>query len=71
MDISKPEAARSQIETAIKLFFDDDNPISIHTLVHASFQILRGIMKSRPDYIEQFDDYRQMDQKKHGTTIPF
>ncbi len=41
--ISKLEAARRQLETAIKLFFDNGDGLSIHTLAYASFRILFDI----------------------------
>lgn len=45
--VTKLEAARGQIETAIELFFTDKDPISIHTLTCAAYQILMDIGKTR------------------------
>ena len=43
--ISKIDAARSQIDTAVYLYFDYGDPVSIHTLATASFEILRDLDK--------------------------
>ena len=45
--ISKIEAAKRQLETAITLYFQNADPVSIHTLVAAAHEILHGICKVR------------------------
>lgn len=52
--ITKLEAAKRQLITAVDLFFLDGDPISIHTLTSASGQIVEDILKSRkrPSLIE-------------------
>jgi hypothetical protein len=45
--LSKLDCARSQLETAIKLFFEDGDPVSIHTLASAAYELLKGINKAR------------------------
>lgn len=40
MDITKIDAAKSQLATAIWLYFEDRDPISVHTLVHAASEII-------------------------------
>lgn len=45
--VNKLDCARSQLETAIKLYFEDGDPISIHTLASASYELLKGINKAR------------------------
>ena len=45
--ITKLEAARRQLETAITLWFHDADPVSIHTLVMAAHGILRPLNKQR------------------------
>jgi len=40
---NKIEAARRQIDAAIRLLFDNEDPIAIHTLTMAGFRILRDI----------------------------
>lgn len=40
ISVSKMDAARSQLEEAILLFFEERDPVSIHTLVGASLQLL-------------------------------
>lgn len=43
INISKLEAAKRQLETAIKLYFENEDPVSIHTLVCASYNVLMDI----------------------------
>jgi len=40
MDITKINAARSQLATAIQLYFEDRDPISVHTLAMAAAEII-------------------------------
>ena len=40
LTLSKLEAARRQLETAARLYFSEADPVSIHTLVFAAYQIL-------------------------------
>ena len=52
--ITKIDAAKFQIDTAIRMLFNDDNPISIHTLSMAGFRILRDIAQNKksPLYVK-------------------
>jgi hypothetical protein len=43
--LTKLEAAKRQLETAITLYFNDADPVSIHTLVSASHEILAALNK--------------------------
>ena len=45
--ITKLDAARRQLETAITLWFHDADPVSVHTLVMAAHAILSAINKKR------------------------
>ena len=45
--VTKIDAARQQLETAIKLFFNDESFVAVHTLCSASFNILKDISKKR------------------------
>lgn len=45
--IDKAEAARRQIETAIDLYFDDGDALSVHTLAFASFKVLFDLYPHR------------------------
>ena len=47
LKISKIDAAKRQIETAICLWFHSGEPVSIHTLIAAAHQILHDIGKKR------------------------
>jgi hypothetical protein len=52
--IPKLEAARRQVETAIRIYFANGDPVSIHTLAAASLQILVDLDKKGTlwDFIE-------------------
>jgi len=45
--ISKLDAARRQLETAITLWFNDGDPVSIHTLASAAYEIVHAVSKKR------------------------
>ncbi|MFZ1110219.1 MAG: hypothetical protein WAN43_17950 [Rhodomicrobium sp.] len=47
MDVTKLDAAKSQIATAIRLYFEDCDPISVHTLVHAGCEILDRLCEAK------------------------
>ena len=50
----KIEAATSQIELAIRLLFQNEDPIGIHTLAAAGFRILRDLGKAKRSEISQY-----------------
>ncbi len=43
ISVSKLDAARRQVEVAIRLYFNSDDPVSLHTLTAASYNLLRDI----------------------------
>jgi hypothetical protein len=45
--IKKLDAARTQLETAILLFFDNADPVSIHTLTCAAYDVIDGVNQHR------------------------
>ncbi|HKJ05709.1 MAG TPA: hypothetical protein VJ974_08940 [Geopsychrobacteraceae bacterium] len=45
--VNKIEAAQRQIDAAIRLLFDSEDPIAIHTLTMAGFRILRDIAEKQ------------------------
>src|SRR5688572_3918269 len=47
MSVSKLDAATRQLDCAIRLWFSDGDPVSIHTLVGASYQIIHDINTKR------------------------
>lgn len=46
LHVSKLDAAKRQLETAIRLYFNDSDPVSIHTLTAATYNVLRDINRS-------------------------
>ncbi|MBI5622180.1 MAG: hypothetical protein HY924_00230 [Elusimicrobia bacterium] len=47
MRLTRLEAARRQLDQAIRLFFQRSDPVSIHTLTTASLEILRTLAKRK------------------------
>jgi len=45
--ISKLDVAKRQLEIAIRLYFNFDDPVSIHTLTAAAYNVLRDLNKGR------------------------
>lgn len=50
------DAALRQLQTAILLYFNSRDPVSIHTLAAAAYNILRDIRDSRKEKFEMFKD---------------
>src|SRR3990172_5794744 len=44
---SKLDAARRQLETAVRLYFSEADPVSIHTLTSAAYQVLSDVNRAR------------------------
>ena len=51
--VNKIEAARRQIDTAIRLLFDNEDPVAIHTLTMAGFRILRDLADKQNSNIKK------------------
>lgn len=47
LKLTKIDAAKRQLEAAIVLFFDDGDPVAIHTLACAAYDVLDGINQHR------------------------
>jgi len=45
--VSKLDAARRQMETAIRLYFSEADPVSIHTLTSAAYELLSDINRAK------------------------
>lgn len=43
--VAKLDAAKRQLETAIRLYFASADPVSIHTLTAAAYQLLLDLNK--------------------------
>ena len=59
MELTKIAVARSQLETACSLYFDDGDPVSIHTLVCASHEILAQLAKENGATSLLRDEFRK------------
>jgi hypothetical protein len=86
LPITKIDAARRQLETAITLWFSEGDPVSIHTLVMAAHEILRTFNKLRagpsmltdgsehirPEYQQAYEELvvRSYQFFKHGGKDP-
>lgn len=52
--VNKIEAARRQIDAAIRMLFSNEDPVAIYTLSMAAFRILRDLASKRSDsYMEK------------------
>lgn len=47
LQISKLDAARRQLDTCIRLYFAEGDPVAIHTLLSAGYQLLADINRAR------------------------
>ena len=47
--VTKLDAARRQLETAIRLLFEQADEVAIHTLAYAAFGILKGVAQHRKE----------------------
>lgn len=56
LKISKLDAAKRQLEIAIRLYFSYGDPVSIHTLASASYNIIRDITLHRGETMFIKDD---------------
>ena len=50
LSVTKIDAAKRQLNTAIVLFFDEGDAVSIHALSAAAYQILQDIGKAKIDF---------------------
>ena len=57
MTITKLDAAKKQLETAIRLYFNDADSISIHTLACAAHEVLCSINKKRGNHPTIMSDH--------------
>ena len=67
MTVTKLECAKRQLECAIRLFFENDDPVSIHTLACAAYQLLFDINThrgGRPMWVKD----RYLKSKPDGTS---
>jgi hypothetical protein len=63
--ITKIDAAKRQLRTAIRLWFEDADPVSIHTLAFAAYEIIHTISKKRsPSRSELIFDLPVPDERK-------
>jgi hypothetical protein len=63
--ISKLDAAKRQLRTAITMWFYDDDPVSTHTLAVAAYEIIHAVSKARdPNRPELLFDSTQVREDK-------
>jgi hypothetical protein len=53
--VTKLQAASSQLETAIKLYFEYGDPVSIHALCSNAYDVIHALNKKRNDPLEAND----------------
>jgi hypothetical protein len=47
LQITKIDAAHRQLRTAVKMWFNDDDPVSAHTLAFAAYEVAHFVSKAR------------------------
>ena len=47
LEITKIDAAHWQLRTAVKMWFHDDDPVSVHTLAFAAYEVAHFVSKAR------------------------
>ncbi len=52
--IDKPEAAKRQIDAAIRMFFNGEDPIAIYTLTMSGLQVLRDLASKQGENIVDY-----------------
>ena len=57
MDITKLEAARRQLETALSLYLQEGDPVSIHTLAAAAHEVLTQISRKSESGVPMLYDF--------------
>lgn len=62
--INKIDAARRQLDAAIRMTFDDEDPIAIHTVTAAAHRIIRDLCERRGD-IEEYLRFRDWINPDH------
>lgn len=45
--VSKLDVAKRQLETAIRIYFSEGDPVSLHTLTAASYNVIRDLNKKK------------------------
>lgn len=61
--VTKLDAARRQLDMAIHMWFRDEDPVSIHTLLYAAHEILHGLSRKRRKGKPLFLDLPIMDER--------
>lgn len=49
LKVSKIDAARRQLDSAVRLWFENEDPVTIHALVFAAYQIAQDINEKKGD----------------------
>lgn len=58
--VTKLDAAKRQLKTAIRMFFEDGDTVSIHTLAAAAHEILRDLHRARGEQLGSLKDYIEL-----------
>jgi len=67
--LTKLDAAQSQLRTAIRLFFEEHDPVSIRTLASAAQEVFRGLIKARGIPSPSIKDTDRIPDDKRGLWI--
>ncbi len=64
LSVGKLDAAKRQLETAIRLYFNYDDPVSIHTLCAAAYNVIRDLNAKRDGEPMLKDLWRLLDTRE-------
>jgi hypothetical protein len=69
--LTKLDAARHQLKTAIRLFFEERDPVSIHALASAAQEVLRDLLRARgiPSPSIKDSDLIKPEYRKLGSSV--
>lgn len=65
-NLTKEEVARRQIDCAIQMYFENDDPIATHVIANAGWSIARDVCrdKNKPDAIQTLESVIRSDKRK-------
>jgi hypothetical protein len=70
LTITKIDAARMQLATAIEMWFNGDNPVAVHTLACAAYQIIHDLNRKKKGPPLLFDsDYVKDQYRKEAVAL--
>ena len=67
--LNKIDAARRQLKVAIRLLFDDEDPVAVHTLVGAASVIITDLVEKHHQMSPGRNSLRRQTRLRRANTI--